>query len=263
MNKSNINLESIHRLEGSHDEVGGLILKKPLSEEDKHLFKAPERKSSLLGLDVLAAAKRKERELSARDEPEKRSRVSSYNDDWEDVEVDREKESKDRAEKPRYACSKTSGLKPDCDILISYLTPNLWFRHYRPVRVETPSHTGGVSDSFKQKQHTRHDRDREKGVYASSKNDKHKHSSKRHKDGDRSHRSEQKGEHSSRSSRRDWDESPRRRDEPPSPSIRPKDSPSRTNWEEDEETPLHRSAWDLPTPNSRRGSEKGDRSERR
>ena len=48
----------IHRLEGiSSDTVGGLIIKKKSAVTDGPVFKKPEVKPSLLGLDKLAASK--------------------------------------------------------------------------------------------------------------------------------------------------------------------------------------------------------------
>ncbi|KAK2193816.1 hypothetical protein NP493_5g10060 [Ridgeia piscesae] len=72
---------------------------------------------------------------------------------------------------------------------------------------------------------------------------------------------------SDRSSRsyRDWDVTPSRsepgtpRSELNTPREKVKDSPSRTGWEDDDSTPLRRSAWDLPTP-SDSGRDRGDRS---
>ena len=55
------------------------------------------------------------------------------------------------------------------------------FRHYRPARIETPSHPGGVSDKYRERQDRRQREDRERGVYASSK-DKEK---ERYKERDR------------------------------------------------------------------------------
>ncbi len=49
-------------------------------------------------------------------------------------------------------------------------------RHYRPARIETPSHPGGVNRQFKEKQDQRQ-KEKERGVYASSKDkdrDRHK-----------------------------------------------------------------------------------------
>jgi len=49
---------SIHRLEGiSTDAIGGLIIKKKSAVSDGPVFKKPEAKQSLLGLDKLAALK--------------------------------------------------------------------------------------------------------------------------------------------------------------------------------------------------------------
>ena len=83
---------SIHMLEGSSgNEPGGLIIMKkgpgPSSDKDKHVFKTPAPRTSVLGLDRLAAEKRKQKE----DEEKEKSRVTSYKDDVEegdDVESD-------------------------------------------------------------------------------------------------------------------------------------------------------------------------------
>jgi pre-mRNA-splicing factor ATP-dependent RNA helicase DHX38/PRP16 len=58
--------ESLHRLDGSSGtERGGLVIMKQKSADgSQHTFKSPETpRSSLLGLDRLAAEKRKEQEL--------------------------------------------------------------------------------------------------------------------------------------------------------------------------------------------------------
>jgi pre-mRNA-splicing factor ATP-dependent RNA helicase DHX38/PRP16 len=52
------NDENLHRLEGITDQKGGLIVKKKTPT-----FKVPQ--PSLLGLDRLAAAKRKEKEIGS------------------------------------------------------------------------------------------------------------------------------------------------------------------------------------------------------
>lgn len=44
------------------------------------------------------------------------------------------------------------------------------FRHYRQPRVETPSHPGGVSMAARERM-SKHQRDKERGVYVSSKNE--------------------------------------------------------------------------------------------
>lgn len=75
---------AVHRLEGTSEEVGGLIIKKKINE-DGLIFKAPTPRVSKLGLDLLAAKKRKEKELEEL-ESTKKSRYLSYKNDWEDDE---------------------------------------------------------------------------------------------------------------------------------------------------------------------------------
>ncbi|KAL3860346.1 hypothetical protein ACJMK2_010482 [Sinanodonta woodiana] len=229
-------------------EKGGLILMKkgPANESDGHSFKKPlAPKPSLFGLDKLAAAKRKS---SLDTEAErKKSKISSYKDDG-DEECENEdgdhKKSKDKSYKER---------------------------HYRQARVETPSHPGGVSLEAREKLHSRQEREKEKGVYASSKdknrdkaNKDHHRSKNRNRDtrreDDYSHRRD--SERRSRSER-EWEETPNHhRNEPRTPDIRVKDTPSKSGWEDDDEmTPPKTSSWDLPTP-TRPGESGSDRSER-
>lgn len=81
---------SLHRLEGSDPnvQVGGLIVKKKSASAEQHVFRAPAPRASLLGLDLLAAQKRKEREDKERlDDQPKKSKVSSYKD-WEEGKSD-------------------------------------------------------------------------------------------------------------------------------------------------------------------------------
>ncbi|XP_064611896.1 LOW QUALITY PROTEIN: pre-mRNA-splicing factor ATP-dependent RNA helicase PRP16-like [Liolophura sinensis] len=263
---------SVHRLEGSSGSVkGGLVIMKkgPSKDTEQHSFKKPVLpKVSILGLDRLAAAKRKQTDSDEKAE-EKRSKVLSYKNDWDNSE-DVDDDSDDRRE--------NRGPKE---------------RNYRSARVETPSHPGGVSREAMDKINSRHHKDRERGVYASSKEDRRRERSRekeRYRDrdegrrrdnnrrSDRKGRSErrdrsERGEHSARSERlrdysehhgrsyRDWEETPsRRRDEPGTPNVRLKDTPSATGWDEDDPTPLKSSSWDLLTPSSGRGRE--DDSER-
>lgn len=84
---------SLHRLEGSDPsvQVGGLIVKKKSASSEQHVFRAPAPRTSLLGLDLLAAQKRKEREgkdgQDGQDDQPKKSKVSSYKD-WEEGKSD-------------------------------------------------------------------------------------------------------------------------------------------------------------------------------
>lgn len=86
---------SIHRLEGSDPtaQIGGLIVKKKSAAAEPHVFRAPTPRTSLLGLDLLAAEKRKERESQAQADADgdernsKKSKVSSYKD-WDEGKSD-------------------------------------------------------------------------------------------------------------------------------------------------------------------------------
>ena len=96
--------DSIHRLKGtSGTEKGGLIIMKkgPANDSSQHTFKVPQ--VSLLGLDKLAAAKRK---AQYEENDKKKSKVRSYRDDSDedaeddsDDEKDKHKDKKDRLDK--------------------------------------------------------------------------------------------------------------------------------------------------------------------
>ncbi|XP_033896885.2 pre-mRNA-splicing factor ATP-dependent RNA helicase PRP16-like [Acipenser ruthenus] len=255
---------SLHRLEGSDPsmEVGGLILCKKSAAKEQHVFRAPTPRTSLLGLDLLAAQKRKEREDREKQEDEekekKKSKVSSYQD-WEEGREDSGSDE-ESSEKEGGASRKE--------------------RKYRVTGSETPSNPGGVSEEFRRK-HQQRERDRrEHGVYASSKEDK-KRERDRDRDRDRdrrtqrddrerSHRSSSRSERSERGNRSERDRSQReggRREEPESPRHRPKDgaTPSRSSWDEDDSgyASSRRSHWESPSPApSHRESERSERSQR-
>ena len=118
---------SVHRLEGSSKQVGGLIIKKKPSSNDgtKSLsFKAPQPRSSLLGLDRLAAVKRREKE-ELEDETKKRSKVTSYKDDWEDGDEDEEEEEEEEDEVERGSSQIASQKRSVSLILSDYFRSNL------------------------------------------------------------------------------------------------------------------------------------------
>lgn len=113
---------SIHRLEASAPTTGGLVIKKT---GDTAAFKVP--KPSLLGLDTLAAQKRRERDEAQR-------LISFQVDDTE-------------ADGANSTGASSSGFRQpqnvDGDIGDG---GHKLSRNYRAGRVETPSHTGGVTD---------------------------------------------------------------------------------------------------------------------
>ncbi|MCJ8737335.1 hypothetical protein PDJAM_G00022720 [Pangasius djambal] len=267
---------SVHRLEGSgpDSQVGGLIVKKKNASAEQHVFRAPAPRTSLLGLDLLAAQKRKEREgkeqLNADldDRTAKKSKVSSYRD-WEESRSDSGSDEDDEGGDRR------NGKKES--------------RRYRTSGAETPSNPGGVSEEFRRK-HQQRERDRrEHGVYASSKEDKDRDRSRdrnrerdRERKSDRDDRDRSRGSSSSRSehldssvrserSQRDgWSERisrGSRRDEPQTPRNRPRDAPtpSASSWDEDDSgyASSRRSHWESPSPApSHRETERSERSSR-
>ncbi|XP_059373492.1 pre-mRNA-splicing factor ATP-dependent RNA helicase PRP16-like [Carassius carassius] len=269
---------SPHRLEGSDPgvQVGGLMVKKRSASSEPHVFRAPAPRASLLGLDLLAAQKRKEREGKERldDQETKRSKVSSYTD-WEEGKSDSGSDEEDQEEG-----DSRNGKKE---------------RKYRVTGSETPSNPGGVSEEFKLKHQQREKDRREHGVYASSKEDKSRDKERsRDRDHDRSrdrdrrrdrddHESSRgRGSSSSRSERGDGSArgelsqrdgtSERmsrgtRRDEPESPRDRSKDvaTPSRSNWDEDDSgySSSKHSHWESPSPApSHREYDRSERSQR-
>ncbi|XP_066503640.1 pre-mRNA-splicing factor ATP-dependent RNA helicase PRP16 isoform X2 [Hoplias malabaricus] len=280
---------SLHRLEGSNPgvQVGGLILKKKSASAEQHVFRAPAPRTSLLGLDLLAAQKRKEREGKEQlnsdldDRSSKKSKVSSYKD-WEEGKSDSGSDDDDDAG------GKSKNVKKES-------------RKYRMTGSETPSNPGGVSEEFRRKHQQREKDRREHGVYASSKEGKHRDRERsrdmerdRDRDRDRNRgkerKSDREGRESSRSrglssarsehgdgsvrserSQRDvWSERISRgthREEPESPRHRPKDAttPSRSSWDEDDSgyASSRRSHWESPSPApSHKETDRSERSSR-
>lgn len=224
--------DNVHRLEGTQNETGGLIVKKK-----PPTFKVPQ--PSKLGLDKLAAAKRKEKEDAAR----KMSFTIDENDTVDDGSpMLKEKHSKDN-------------------------------RKFRSPQEETPTYTGGISKEARERLMERitanHSKHKEKGVYASTKdrekpsssskdNYYDKHRSRHYKDRDRD-RKRHRDRHND-SSRRE--KTPRFSDEPKTPNIKLKGDPSQSSWDEDDDpVTSKKSAWDYPTPNLYKSSP-GEWSER-
>ncbi|XP_050971446.1 pre-mRNA-splicing factor ATP-dependent RNA helicase PRP16 [Labeo rohita] len=270
---------SLHRLEGSDPsvQVGGLIVKKKSASTEQHVFRAPAPRTSLLGLDLLAAQKRKEREGKERpDDQPKKSKVSSYKD-WEEGKSDSGSDDENQEDGDNKNRKKE--------------------RKYRVTGSETPSNPGGVSEEFKQRHQQREKDRREHGVYASSKEDKNRDKDRsrdrdrdhdRHRDRDRRRdrdereSSRSRGSSSSRSERGDgsvrsersqrdgWSDRMSRgtrRDEPESPRNRPKDlaTPSRSSWDEDDSgySSSRHSHWESPSPApSQREYDRSERSHR-
>lgn len=246
---------TVHRLEASGPQTGGLVVKK--KDSGTGTFKVP--KPSLLGLDRLAAQKRKEREDAKR-------LISFKDSDYDDV-----------------------AATPSSDSVIR--TPDVSSVHklnrqYRETRVETPSHSGGVSEKARNRLAERSEKDK-RGVYISSKDkkrsrydddDRDRHRRDRDKDRDRDRnrgrwnrdrdsRDSRERDSSRRSDRRSRSDSerslrtPRFKDEPRTPI--PGKILSSTSWDDDDDKPpVKKSQWDFPTPKDGSDSKRPDWSTR-
>lgn len=259
---------SVHRLEASAPTSGGLVLKKSADSNDGK-FKVP--KPSLLGLDRLAAQRRKERE--------DQNRLISF----KDTEYDDDAGSSSTAATPER-------LKTPDQSSVHKLN-----RQYRELQNDTPSHGGGVSEKALNRLAKLSEKEK-RGVYVSTKDEKRSHRHRddeernydrrnrdRDRDRDRYKDSRDRDRGRERSSRNDYDDRRRRdrneRDDSrrssrsdrsdrsdrrkPSDSERSlhtprfKDEPktplgstgtASSSWDDDEEKPIKRSAWDFPTP---------------
>ena len=125
---STLDLDSdVHRLEGSSgNESGGLvIMKKSLSKgSDFPQFKKPDMpKTSLLGLDRLAAAKRNIPGITSGSSTPKRSKVMSYRDEEEDdIEEDSSSDDDDDEAKSSHksSSSKSKDRYVHLSVFLSY-----------------------------------------------------------------------------------------------------------------------------------------------
>lgn len=232
--------ENVHRLEGISEQTGGLIIKKK-----PPTFKVPQ--ASLLGLDRLAATRRREREENAR----KISFLGKEDENEEGDKVFKEPEEKH------------SGKE----------------RHWRSTKVETPSHTGGISNEARDRliERLKRSKEKEKGVYASSKEkDKHR-SSSEERDSERYRNKYREDDRKYRDNRRYYDRkynrsekrhrdrdsersdrsyrTPNFKDEPQTPNLAVKDETSKTSWDDDDGIPTKKSSWDFPTPSSYKAEE--------
>ncbi|CAH1163774.1 unnamed protein product [Phaedon cochleariae] len=220
--------ENIHRLEGSISTKGGLIIKKKPTSPSLASFKVPQ--TSLLGLDKLAVQKRKEKEMA---------RKMSFDIEEKDSEIS------------------------DNDEIVLKNSPDeksAETRKFRNPQEETPTYTGGITKEARDRliERLSSNRLKEKGVYATTRNKDHYDTPDRRKSHKRRrsdhhtdrHRRNESGRDYERSEHSDLrkDKTPKFRDEPKTPNIYTKDSTSKSSWDEDDPSPLKKSAWDYPTP---------------
>lgn len=219
-----------------------MVTKKDSDKSAK--FKVP--RPSLFGLDKLAAQKRKERDDLKR-------LISFKDSEYDDTEG--------------------TPITPRGDA--QFKTPDLTSTHklsrqYRELKDETPTHSGGVSEKARERL-IEHQSKEKRGVYVSSKDRKRRgeederdrdrrHRDQYRKDRDRYGRYDRDGKRGdsrrhhrgdsrdSRDSHRSY-HTPKFKDEPRTPKFHTKDTTSSTSWDDDDEkSPMKRSAWDFPTP---------------
>ncbi|XP_013172248.1 PREDICTED: pre-mRNA-splicing factor ATP-dependent RNA helicase PRP16-like isoform X1 [Papilio xuthus] len=244
--------ESLHRLAGtSGDAPGGLIIKKK-DKPQEFQFAKP----SLLGLDKLAAAKRKQ------------NRLISFQ-----TEENESEESEDSSD--------STGVKG---------------RKYRKHNEETPTYTGGLSEQARERMLERLQKKeretKEKGVHYSTKEEQklrsrddddrsysnrydrrdrdrdrrrdedYRKGKNRDRDSDRREKDRDRRDSERGSSRRSYYE-PRFKDEPRTPNLKVLKPTDKTAWDDDDDDPkgaVRKSSWDFPTPLPR-DSSSGDRSQ--
>ncbi|VVC94692.1 unnamed protein product [Leptidea sinapis] len=240
--------QNLHRLEGtSGDAPGGLIIKK---KENPAEFQFA--KPSLLGLDKLAATKRKQNRL-----------ISFQTETYEADDVG--ENSYNTAQKERK---------------------------YRRHNEETPTYTGGLSEEARKRMLERmqkKEKIKEKGVHNSTDEEKKSRSDDdayiekyRRRDSDRRYdkRDRDRRDRDRKSDENDRDRSDRRtdrdssrrsyyeprfKDEPRTPSIKALKPTDKTAWDDDDEDPkaMRKSSWDFPTPKPRETGDRSDRSDRK
>ncbi|KAK4025233.1 hypothetical protein OUZ56_014308 [Daphnia magna] len=217
-------LDNVDILEGSAPTTGGIVVRK--KKGSAQIEEGP--KESLLGLDKLAEQKRRLKEALLQDLKEEAE----------------QKKLDEGFQKPH--------LKVDKKILrASY---------------ETPTYTGGVSDEARNRLQHRQDRDKQRKFQTTSKakNEKHRDESPKFKRpgerrDDRSIREDSKR---SRRSDNEW-ETPKFRDEPSTPKIHVKDTPSRSSWDDDDLAASKGWEKDQAERRERRSQASGGSSERR
>ncbi|XP_045585400.2 pre-mRNA-splicing factor ATP-dependent RNA helicase PRP16 [Procambarus clarkii] len=275
-----------HILEGSSGGIGGLIIRKTKKENDDFQFKKPAIpiRGSVLGLDKLAALKRKIREDGNFEKSKLKSRKHSSSSDSDSDDDDDDDDDNDIGDSNRERQIKDINIGKGKE------------REYRSRYDETPTYTGGVNRQIKDKIIEKQRKIRDKYVKASTKekkrekegdpkdrdenrdrksrdNERDRKDQHRHRDNywdkyykersdrrdfnDRSERSERRVDRSERSGGidQDWsersDRTPRFSEAPETPRIPGvKDTPSHSSWDDDDGTPSKLSSWDLPTPSS-------------
>lgn len=271
-------------LEGTSGGIGGLILRAGAAKD----VRRPSSRQSLLGLDKLAALKKKVKEDEEKAAHNKRPPSSSSSDSSSD---------EDKAPVKRY---KRGDVTPDKQDTNSDRGSKKSSKTYRDKYDETPTYTGGLNKRAWKEHSDYKRRQKERYVHASSKDDKERrrnsNNDKRGEDrtqegrshdreADNNQRSDRRERYhndrgswrnrsenrdrksemsdrrdhargSERSDRRDWSErslrTPKFSDEPGTPKTGSGDSLSNTSWDDDEIVSgmKKQSPWDVASPMS-------------
>lgn len=252
--------ENLHRLEGTSGEApGGLIIKKKEKPEEFQ-FARP----SLLGLDKLAAAKRKQNRLiSFQDETNDDDSNASKSDSSTEKE---RKYRKHNEETPTY----TGGISEQArERMLERLQRREKEAKEKGVHHSTQEEKKSRSKDEEDNSYYRHrydSRDRDKNRRRDGRRDDRRDRDRRHdQDSDRrdsnSERRDRDSERSRDSSRRSYYE-PRFKDEPRTPSIKALKPTDKTAWDDDDDdpkAPIRKSSWDFPTPLPRDAADRSQR----
>ncbi|KAJ2944165.1 hypothetical protein O0L34_g18136 [Tuta absoluta] len=240
--------ENLHRLEGtSGDAPGGLIIKKKDKPADFQFAKP-----SLLGLDKLAAAKRKQNRLiSFQDEGEDSEEPSTSTDGKE------RKYRKQNEETPTY----TGGISEQArERMLERLQKKEKETKEKGVHYSTAEEKKSRSrDEEDDRYKRRYDRDRDRDRRRDDRRDRdgrRDRDDRRDWDRDRRRDSDRRDNRYSRdrserdSSRRSYYE-PMFKDEPRTPNLNVLKPTDKTAWDDDDDDPkatVRKSSWDFPTP---------------
>ncbi|XP_013134537.1 PREDICTED: pre-mRNA-splicing factor ATP-dependent RNA helicase PRP16 isoform X1 [Papilio polytes] len=244
--------ESLHRLAGtSGDAPGGLIIKKK-DKPQEFQFAKP----SLLGLDKLAAAKRKQNRLISFQTEENESEES---EDSKDSTVKGRKYRKHNEETPTY----TGGLSEQArERMLERLQKKEKETKEKGVHYSTKEEqklrSRDDDDRSYLSRYDRRDRDRDRRRDDDYRKDRDRNRDSDRRDKDRDRRDSERG-----SSRRSYYE-PRFKDEPRTPNLKVLKPTDKTAWDDDDDDPkgaVRKSSWDFPTPLPRDSSSR-DRSQR-
>ncbi|CAG4950933.1 unnamed protein product [Colias eurytheme] len=239
--------EGLHRLEGtSGDAPGGLIIKK---KPEEFQFAKP----SLLGLDKLAAAKRKQNRLISFQTEDNEADGQDKNESGGSKE---RKYRKHNEETPTY----TGGLSEEArKRMLERLQKKEKETREKGVHYSTQeekkSRSKDDDDRYRRYGRDRRDKDRR----YDDRRDRDRHG--RDRDRDRSDRRRDRDSDRD-SSRRSYYE-PRFKDEPRTPSIKALKPTDKTAWDDDDEEAVRKSSWDFPTPLPRDTPDRSTRSDRK